>query len=174
MARKGTVRDQQTFLVPGTLLMNVLQLSQPRISVLSGDGVVVRAQRGLYDLCASVRNYISFLRDGNHVDEEHSGNAETGVTEPEAKRLNIIKKNQLLDLQIAKEKGISIDRAVVHENAIRAASLLSAEVASLMNDMPGQLAGADEVVIREKLGARMDALLKSFKESVEKATEEAE
>lgn len=158
-------------MVPASLLMSVFQLSQPRISVLSSEGIVVRAQRGLYDLCASARNYIQFLRDGNHVDETNAGEGETGMTEPEAKRLNIIKKNQLLDLQIAKEKGISIDRAVVHENAIRAASLLSAEVASLMNDMPGQLAGADEVVVREKLGARMDALLQSFKESIEKASE---
>jgi phage terminase Nu1 subunit (DNA packaging protein) len=174
MARKGTLREQQTFLVPAALLMNVLQLSQPRISNLSSDGIVVRAQRGLYDLCATVRNYISYIRDGSHVDEAHEGDSETGMTEPEAKRLNIIKKNQLLDLQIAKEKGISIDRAIVHENAIRAASLLSAEIASLMNDMPGQLAGADEVVIRERLGSRMDAVLQSFKEAIDKAAEAPE
>lgn len=85
------------------------------------------------------------------------------LTLSEARTEKLRKEVERLNIMIAKDRGELVSRAEVREAGIAIGALLSAEVAAMVNDLPGQLAGLDEIGIRAGLLARTDALLVSIK-----------
>jgi len=85
------------------------------------------------------------------------------LTLSEARTEKLRKEVQRLDIMIARDKGELVPRAEVREAGVSIGALLSAEIAAMVNDLPGQLAGLDEVGIRAGLLARTDALLVAIK-----------
>ena len=55
-------------------LAALLDIGEPALKRLVADGVLVRAERGYFDLAASVRNYVKHLRDTTEVDGETLAN----------------------------------------------------------------------------------------------------
>ncbi len=66
---------------------------------------------------------------------------------------------ELLEIKIEKVRGELVSRAEMRELSQKVGALLESELAALAQDLPGQLAGADEVTIRERLEARFVALV---------------
>jgi hypothetical protein len=85
------------------------------------------------------------------------------MTLSEARTEKLRKEIERLNITIAKDRGELVSRAEVREAGIAIGALLSAEIAAMVNDLPGQLAGLDEVGIRAGLLIRTDALLVSIK-----------
>lgn len=160
-------------LVPLQVILDLFDIGSSRVTQLAEKGVIIRFEHGKYDLMKSVKGYVAYLksRPDNQYDDD-SEPEDGGQSANEVRRLNVIKKNELLDLQIAEKKGNLISRAHVHEQGIRAGAILSAECNAMLNDMPGQLAGSDEVTVRQKLGTRLDNMQVQFKEACVKAVEQ--
>jgi hypothetical protein len=85
------------------------------------------------------------------------------MTLSEARTEKLRKEVERLNIMIARDRGELVSRAEVREAGIAVGALLSAEIAAMVNDLPGQLAGLDEVGIRAGLLARTDALLVAIK-----------
>jgi len=85
------------------------------------------------------------------------------MTLSEARTEKLRKEVERLNIMIARDRGELISRAEVRESGVAIGALLSAEFAAMVNDLPGQLAGLDEVGIRAGLLARTDALLVALK-----------
>ena len=85
------------------------------------------------------------------------------LTLSEARTEKLRKEVERLNIMIAKDRGELVSRAEVREAGIAIGALLSAEIAAMVNDLPGQLAGLDEVGIPAGLLNRTDVLLVSIK-----------
>ena len=85
------------------------------------------------------------------------------LTLSEARTEKLRREVERLNIMIARDKGELVSRVEVRESGVAIGALLSAEIAAMVNDLPGQLAGLDEVGIRAGLLARTDALLVSIK-----------
>lgn len=85
------------------------------------------------------------------------------MTLSEARTEKLRKEVERLNIMIARDRGELVSRSEVRESGIAIGALLSAEIAAMVNDLPGQLAGLDEVGIRAGLLARTDTLLVSIK-----------
>ena len=155
-------------------LADLFGVSQQYIHQLCDKGLVHRIDVGSYDLLPTVRDYVRFLRKKNETKQ-----VETQVLDPshitleEAKRLKAIKEVEKLDLQNAREKGELISKSAVRDKAIKAGAILAVELASIENDMPGQIEGANAALIRDRLSGRFNVLLERFREKLREA-EEAE
>jgi len=64
-----------------------------------------------------------------------------------------------LELQVAQIRGDYVSKAEVVEQGIAIGAALSAELGSMMTDMPGVLAGLDEIGVRGRLQTRLDLML---------------
>jgi len=84
-----------------------------------------------------------------------------------AKLKKILLEVEKLELQVSQQKGELVAIEKVREKATRAGALLIAELASMANDAPGMLAGADEATIRERLEAMHVSLVQRFREALE-------
>jgi hypothetical protein len=73
-----------------------------------------------------------------------------------------------LDLQ--KARGEVMLREEVHEQGLRASAVIVAELASLCDDMPGQLEGLPAVSIRAKLAERIERMKTAIKEQLRCST----
>lgn len=69
-----------------------------------------------------------------------------------------------LQLDIAVRKREFIPANKVREDCISVGAVFDAELSSLLNDMPGVLAGLSEANVRAKLAARIGALKSSVKQ----------
>ena len=76
----------------------------------------------------------------------------------------------LQDLQIAQLKRDMVPIAEVREQGIAIGAALSAEIGSMMTDMPGALAGLDEIGVRERLQARLDLMLERTNDRLRETT----
>lgn len=139
-----------------------LDLTGQRISQLLQVGDLKKAEKDSgVDLLESVRMYVRKMRER---DSKADG---TGISAADARRMKTLKEVEKLDLQIAQQKGELVAIDEVREKATRAGALLIAELASMANDAPGMLAGADEATIRERLEARHVTLVQRFREALE-------
>jgi phage terminase Nu1 subunit (DNA packaging protein) len=68
MARQTSEKDSDN--ISAGDLAALLDIGEPVVKRLVADGVLVRAERGYFDLAASVRNYVKHLRDTTEVDGE--------------------------------------------------------------------------------------------------------
>lgn len=82
------------------------------------------------------------------------------------KEQKLAKEVELLDLKVQQQRGELIDRNEVRETGQRVGALIVAELAALANDAPGQLAGADEATIRERLEARHVVFVNRLREAL--------
>ena len=78
----------------------------------------------------------------------------------------LAKEVELLDLKVQQQRGELVSRADIREVGQRVGALIVAELAALANDAPGQLAGADEATIRERLEARHVVFVNRLREAV--------
>jgi transposase len=76
----------------------------------------------------------------------------------------------LQDLQIGQLKRDMVPIAEVREQGIAIGAALSAELGSMMTDMPGVLAGLDEIGVRERLQARLDLMLERTNDRLRETT----
>lgn len=77
-----------------------------------------------------------------------------------------LKEVELLEIKIATAKGELVERELIREVGQRIGALIVAELAAVANDAPGQLAGANEATIRERLEARFVTLVNRLRESI--------
>ena len=68
MARQTSGKDSDN--ISAADLAALLDIGEPVVKRLVADGVLVRAERGYFDLAGSVRNYVKHLRDTPEVDGE--------------------------------------------------------------------------------------------------------
>jgi SH3-like domain-containing protein len=78
----------------------------------------------------------------------------------------LAKEVELLDLKIQQQKGELVSRSAMREAGQRVGALIVAELAAMANDAPGQLAGADEATIRERLEARHVVLVNRLRTAI--------
>ncbi len=76
----------------------------------------------------------------------------------EAKLKKVILECERLHLRNQREAGELVPRDQVREDGLRIGSVLTAELAALLNDMPSVLAGLSPVAVREKLHQRIEKL----------------
>jgi phage terminase Nu1 subunit (DNA packaging protein) len=96
--------------VPVDTLAKLFSLTAVRIQQLAADGVVVRKERGRYDLWASIRNYIKFLQE-RKVNQWDTGEESKGW-QHERERLTRAKAD-VAEIEAALMKGQSHDAAAV-------------------------------------------------------------
>jgi hypothetical protein len=112
------------------------------------------------------------------VEWERANNRHTGAGAGiiEARRQKIELETERLRLRIKIDRGQMIDRERVREAGVAAGAALVAELSVLANELPGQLAGLGELDIRDRLLARIDILVRSFRDRIEnlKFDDEAE
>lgn len=98
--------------------------------------------------------------------------AETDGTEDHssAKLRKTLLEVERLELQVAQIRGDYISRSEVREQGISIGAALSAEIGSMMTDMPGALAGLDEIGVRERLQARLDLMLERTNDRLRETT----
>jgi transposase len=76
----------------------------------------------------------------------------------------------LQELQIAQLRRDMVPISEVREQGIAIGAALSAELGSMMTDMPGVLAGLDEIGVRERLQARLDLMLERTNDRLRETT----
>lgn len=158
-------------------LAEMFSVTEQHISVLCNKGVIKRIAHGEYDLRSSAAGYIKYLkaskaqRYGTDPDEHAEGD---GITLTEARRRKAIKEVERLELINARERGELIPRTEVRDKCIQAGAMLVAELASIENDMPGQLEGAKAALIRDRLTSRFGIMVSRFREKLQNAETEFE
>ena len=75
---------------------------------------------------------------------------------------------ELLEIKIEKVRGELVSRAEMRELGQKAGALLESELGALAQDLPAQLARADEVTIRERLETRVVALVNRLRDALGK------
>jgi hypothetical protein len=76
------------------------------------------------------------------------------------------KEIELLELKIQQARGELVNRGEMREVGQKVGALFIAELNSLTNDVPGQLAGADEATIRERLESRFVVMVNRIREAL--------
>lgn len=94
--------------------------------------------------------------------------AEEPTNQSSAKLKKTLMEVEVLELKVAQQRGELVSRAEIREVGQRVGALIVAELAALANDAPGQLAGADEATIRERLEARHVVFVNRLREAVAK------
>lgn len=145
--------------VPVETLAKLFNLTAVRIQQLAGDGVVVRKERGRYDLWASIRNYIKFLQD-RKVNQWDAGGDDGKGWARERERLTRAKAD-VAEIEAALLKGQSHDAAAV---AKVWGDMIGNARAKLLS-MPTKLAGAlDGLTITEREALIKEAVNEALRE----------
>jgi hypothetical protein len=150
------------------IIADIYDVSPQWIKILTDKGVIHKIDHGTYDLVTSTRDYIKFLKN-KHKPTEGEQQDPSQITIEEAKRLKAIKEVEKLDLQNAREKGELIRKDKVRDLSIKAGALLVAELNAIENDLPGQIEGAEAVLIRDRLSSRFSIMLERFREQLKQA-----
>jgi hypothetical protein len=74
--------------------------------------------------------------------------------------------------QIAVAEGNYIARSKVREDGLRIGDLFTAELAALLNDAPGLLAGLSELDLRQKLEPRLELMKENLQRELAKSHDE--
>jgi len=96
---------------------------------------------------------------------------EEGTPLSRARLRKIELETQAIQHKLDVERGKYVLLSKMHEDGIRIGAVLTAELASLLNDMPGSLAGLSEIEVRKILGARVELLKTNIKAQLQKATQ---
>lgn len=102
------------------------------------------------------------------TDEQPARDTGGDAPDLETGRLNKINlEAQRLRMAIEREKGEVISRAQIREQVQKVVSVFSAELGAMLGDLPGQLAGMDEVTILERLTARIGEAFETLQAKLE-------
>lgn len=91
---------------------------------------------------------------------------EEPTSQAAAKLKKTLMEVEVLDLKIQQQKGELVSRSLMREQGQRVGALIVAEFAAMANDAPGQLAGADEATIRDRLEARFAVLINRLRVAI--------
>jgi hypothetical protein len=95
-----------------------------------------------------------------------------GKTIQEAKLKKTLLEVEKLEIANSRARGDLIPRDAVRDRVIMAGGILVAQLQAMANDMPGQLAGATESQVRDRLEARHGLAIDRFREALTKAWED--
>lgn len=90
----------------------------------------------------------------------------------EAKLKKTLLEVEKLEIANSRARGDLIPRDAVRDRVITAGGILVAQLQAMANDMPGQLAGATESQVRDRLEARHGLVIDRFREALTKAWED--
>jgi hypothetical protein len=76
-----------------------------------------------------------------------------------------------LEIMNSQIRGELMKKVEVREAGVAIGAILSAECSAMVNDLPGQIAGQDEVEIRPKLQSRIDLLLTNIRTKLNESAE---
>jgi hypothetical protein len=75
-----------------------------------------------------------------------------------------------LDMQLAILRGDYEEKAKTREHGVRIGTVISALIDAFGNDLPGMLAGLDEISIGKKINPRLHQIKQDIKQEIKKAT----
>lgn len=107
---------------------------------------------------------LTSLEDALEWRKQQTGKDPNSIAEAKLKKVKL--ETDLLDLKIQQQKGELVSRTAMREAGQRVGALIVAELAAMANDAPGQLAGADEATIRERLEARHVVLVNRLRTAI--------
>jgi hypothetical protein len=90
---------------------------------------------------------------------------ELSVDEAKRRRQVVGWLREELNLSIAQKNHLPVEQ--VREDCIRIGAVVNGELAALLDDMPGALAGLSELQVRDKLASRISALKDSIKRELQ-------
>jgi len=178
------VRSFDGLVCTGGALADILGISEQRTYELADQNVTKRVGEGTFDLKGSVLGYVQRLKDNRagrgqgragEVSDEGVGEGTAPVvaadvyTHTQLAKMKVLRQVESLDFELAKKRGEYISRDKVREASLKAGSLLSAELLSIVGDTPGVLAGENELTVKAKLQSRLDTMEKRFIEALQKA-----
>jgi hypothetical protein len=97
---------------------------------------------------------------------------ENSKTIQDAKLKKTLLEVEKLEIANSRARGDLIPRDAVRDRIITAGGILVAQLQAMANDMPGQLAGATESQVRDRLEARHGLVIDRFREALAKAWED--
>jgi phage terminase Nu1 subunit (DNA packaging protein) len=139
--------DAKSPTVPVETLAKLFNLTAVRIQQLAKDGVIVKHERGRYDLWASIRGYIKFLQD-RRVNQWDAGGDDAGDWQKHRARLTSAKAD-MAEMQAAILKGTVHEAKAVE--AVWTDHLLAcrAKLLSMPKKLAPRIHGADKLAIIE-------------------------
>lgn len=105
-------KPKQPTVVVGTLA-KLFDLTEVRIQQLAQEGVVVKSGRGQYDLWASIRGYLKYLRDFRVNQFEATDGEKSDIKKEQLRRTK--EEADKIELQNAKTRGETIEVAKVEK-----------------------------------------------------------
>ena len=104
------------------------------------------------------------LVEWERTNNRYSG-AGQGIIEARRKKIELETERIKFRLSVDRNEFLPVEK--IREEATKVGSVLSAELSVLVNDLPGQLAGLNEVQIRDRLLLRLDALIEKTRGHLE-------
>jgi hypothetical protein len=133
-----------------------------------------------------VRQIKRWMKKGAPLDDEKSmaewiGSEQPGgdLNAPPAWREKLAKarlhklelESETIKYKLDVERGKYVLKSDMLEEGIKIGYILTAQLAAMLNDMPGVLAGLSEMEVCQKLGERIELLKSSIKSEIQKATQ---
>ena len=141
-------------------LARLFNLTSVRIGQLAKEGVVVRMERGRYDLWQSIRNYIRFLQE-RKLNQHQTDGEDIGDYPRNRARLTRAKAEQA-ELQVRILKGDYVERKDVNEIMRRIGAVVAAGIRRMEADLPPMLAGMGEAQMQAEIRGKVDDVLMSL------------
>lgn len=143
--------------VPASALAKLFDLTAQRIHQLAADGVLVKAGRGQFELWASTRAYIRYLRE-RPANQHGSGRA---PDERDAAQVRLTKaKAEIAEMNAARMRGESLASEAVERFVGGMVMDAKVKLEAFAHKLSGQLEGADTLPKRHAIidGAVTDVL----------------
>lgn len=145
---------------PIAVIAKLLDLSERRVQQLSRDGVIPKATRGQYDLIASVRGYVRYLRD-------QAAKAQAGAPDYASERARFIRaRADLAEMEAEEKRGSVIAAEDVEIAWIALLSLLRTRLLALPDRLaPLAHAEATPAGVRDVIRGAIREALEELAES---------
>lgn len=111
MAKTATTKPPE-FLAPVETLAEIFGLTSARINQLAADGIIVRHERGKYDLLASVKKYCEYLRT-KKKNQFDGGDTPDGKDYEKHRSRYTAAKADIAEIDAAMKKGQAHDATAV-------------------------------------------------------------
>ena len=148
----------ETPLVSVGTLAKLFDVTDRYIQTLARDGIIPKSTRDGYDLIASVRGYVAFLR--RTVEQQGSGSSNAELKQGRVEYLAIQKKNAELKFEQTSGQLLPIDD--VEAMMLEIAAIFAGQKRSMGSRLAGKLAGMnDPKRILALLNRENDAILKN-------------
>jgi phage terminase Nu1 subunit (DNA packaging protein) len=132
--------------VKSETLAKLCNITTRRVEQLAKDGIMVKRERGLYDLWGSVASYIRFLQEAS---TNQWGSDSPDLNEVRKKKMELECKR--IEFALDVEKGKYVRRVDVIEEGFRVGTVLKQVMMRLENDLPPMLEGLKAAKMKPKL-----------------------